>query len=305
MIQGGAAKGYTIVETMIFLAVTAILFASAMVAIGGRQATVQFNQGVRDAQSKLQDVINQVSTGFYPDASNFTCSASATTATRPTFTATASKQGTSDSCTFLGKVVQFGLGTDQDGYNVISVASRRVTASSDGLTGLDVSSLAQALPTALSPIDASDVTTPDITQKLAFQYGVQATRVTVPDAGGSYASDDYGSVAFLSSFPGSNNGALVSGAQQVAFATVPHTTLTSTLFDTVTNINAMTDDVGPPLPSGFTKMSSNSAVNSALAHGVVICLADQGKNRRAMLTIGGATAQTSVKLDMGVTALCS
>ena len=37
MIQEGGPAGYTIIEVMVFLAITALLFIGAMTAVGGRQ----------------------------------------------------------------------------------------------------------------------------------------------------------------------------------------------------------------------------------------------------------------------------
>ena len=113
MIPRGADGGYTILETMIFLAVTAMLFIAAMTTIGGKQATVQFTQGIRDTQSKIQDVINNVSTGYFPTDSNFKCivgdaiPANNIPNVAPSFTLGASIQGSSEKCVSLGKVLEF------------------------------------------------------------------------------------------------------------------------------------------------------------------------------------------------------
>lgn len=296
MIQGGEASGYTIVETMIFLAVTAMLFTSALTLISGRQATVQFAQATRDAQSKFQDIINQVSSGFYPTTGSFTCSANPL-GTAPTFDVTTpSKQGTSNTCVFLGKVTQLGVGSDGDHYNVISVASRRVDS-----IGLEVNSLDKAKPTAISPPSAAAAASgsvPDVTEKTSFQYGLRVTRVTVPDpATGAYAgaASDYGSIAFFGSFPGaaaSDPSSLTSGAQHVNFAPVSGSVLGEDLVDAVTHVNAINDS--------NTKMTPDASLKS----GIVICLSDQGGGRKAWLTIGGTVSNTSVKLDIGKSAVC-
>jgi hypothetical protein len=207
---------------MIFLAVSSLLFISALGLISGRQQSVQFSQGVRDAQSKLQDIINQVSSGYYPSVDNISCTAPAAGGA-PVIDAGTDKQGTSSSCVFLGKVVQFGAGDEGDEYKVYSVASRRLNATDD-----DVSTLAEAKPTAIAPTNAAD-DTPNATENSVFQYGIKVTRVTIPDpSSGSYVggSSNVGAVAFFGSFPGKNvQGSLVSGAQRVSYGAVPGSAL--------------------------------------------------------------------------------
>ena len=181
MIWGSADNGYTIVETMVFLVVTAALFASAMAAVSGRQASVQFTQGIRDAQSKMQEIINDVSTGYYPSNGDFACSAATGTTDRPTFTAVATPQGSSNECTFLGKSVHFttnaaDVGSGAVRYNILSIAARRVNAA-----GLEVQSLNEALPTAIAPTAVGGMAgISDKTSKQELQFGIKVTRITAP-----------------------------------------------------------------------------------------------------------------------------
>ncbi|MBI3624088.1 hypothetical protein HY218_00480, partial [Candidatus Saccharibacteria bacterium] len=64
MVRGGnPGNGFTIVESMIFLAVTGTLMLVAFLMINGKQAQAQFATGVRDFNSKIEDIINDISTG--------------------------------------------------------------------------------------------------------------------------------------------------------------------------------------------------------------------------------------------------
>ncbi len=65
MNRGNRSTGYTIVETMIFLAVSSLMFISAMILINGRQSRAEFIQAVRVFEANLRDVANDVSTGYY------------------------------------------------------------------------------------------------------------------------------------------------------------------------------------------------------------------------------------------------
>jgi hypothetical protein len=59
----GVSNGYTVIETLIFLAVSAMIFISAVTLISGHQSQTQFSTVLRDVHSKMQDWINDVSTG--------------------------------------------------------------------------------------------------------------------------------------------------------------------------------------------------------------------------------------------------
>lgn len=301
MIQEGGPMGFTIIEVMVFLAISALLFVGAMTAIGGRQNQVQFQQGVRDAQSKLEDVINQVVSGFYPNPGTLPCRilAPSNVNSGPDFSGPGVTQGANGDCIFLGKVMQFtdntGSGSGTLGavnYNLLSVAGRRVNKQ-----GQDVTSLKEALPTAIAGLSGG----PDVTEKNVLQFGVKVTRIMVPTSapsGGVYAvsaNDNhyYDSIAFFSSLAklDANTGTLASGAQHVSFGVVQPevANLNRTQSDAANAINKITDESGDP--GGRNTITMNPP------NGIIICLADQTNKQKAMLTIGGGTSQTSVNLS--------
>lgn len=59
----GVAGGFTIVETMIVLAVSGVLFISMVGVIQGQQNKIQFKNSMTDVVSQVQSIIGQVSTG--------------------------------------------------------------------------------------------------------------------------------------------------------------------------------------------------------------------------------------------------
>jgi len=296
MTLGGDSSGYTIVETMVFLAVTGILFVSAVATVQGKQAVVQFSQGTRDAQSKIQDVINQVSTGYYPSTNSISCTAPSGGA--PIIVAGSKTQGSSDDCIFLGKVIQLGT-SGGTGFNAFSVAARRQNAS----TNTTATSLEQALPTAMAPTSNAS-STPDSTEKTEFDYGLIVTRIMMPlqpknsatgkFPAGAFNGTTYGAVAFFTSLPTVSSGLLLaSGAQHVSFGVVPESTLNDSTYKMAERINLITDNPAPSVPSGKKTITLDPA------NGVVMCLSDDGGSRKAMITIGGASSQTVARLDVG------
>jgi type II secretory pathway pseudopilin PulG len=65
--------GYTILEVLIFIAVSSLMFISAMRAISGRQRQVQFTQSIQEFDAKIKDLINDVTTSYYPTNENVSC----------------------------------------------------------------------------------------------------------------------------------------------------------------------------------------------------------------------------------------
>ena len=66
MDRGRKSGGYTIIEVMIFLAVSAFMFVVAAYFIQGKQANAEFNQGMQAINSSMQKVINDVNDNNYP-----------------------------------------------------------------------------------------------------------------------------------------------------------------------------------------------------------------------------------------------
>ena len=274
MLRSGASGGYTIVETMIFLAVTSLLFVAAMTAIGGKQASVQFAQATRDAQSQIQKVINEVSTGYYPSGGSFTCTVGPTALDIPTFSAVASLQGSSNDCVFLGKAVQLGTDdVDKETYNVINMAARRLNVS-----GKESSSLKEALPTAI----------PGITESFRLQFGLSVTRIVK-----SGSPTQYGTIIFLSTLPKfqGNTGTLASGTQRVSYGAVPSSLLDDDLTTAAAKASNLTD-VGD--------LSGRAQIDMTPSSGIIICLADNpnpaNATRKAYITVGQGASQTSATL---------
>lgn len=103
---GSRSEGFTIVETLIVLAVTGFLFVVAALYINGRQAKTEFQAGSRDIESRLRQAINEVSNGYYPNNGVFKCTALGGV---PTISTPGAAQGTNKDCIFLGKIVQFNV----------------------------------------------------------------------------------------------------------------------------------------------------------------------------------------------------
>lgn len=270
---GKKARGFTVIETLIVLAVTSGLFIAVAATLTGRQQRTQFEQGINDVRSQIQQVINDVGTGFYPSLSNFQCSAGAF---GPTFTAAAGEQGENTGCIFLGKVMQFKvLGTDPEEFNVYSTAGLQRTS-----TGTEVTTYVQALPKVISP-STSSPGTPDITEKKKLLYGLTTLWVRS-------GATNYGSVAFVNKLASYSSGSIVSGAGQVDVAAVNGTSL-----DADQN-------------SGAQAINTNLAASTFNpVNGVQICFVSGGSNQSGLITIGSNGRQLSVTLSIKGNTTCT
>lgn len=184
--KGGApAHGFTIVETMIYLAVTGVLLVSAMALMNGRQANTEFQQGIHQVVSNLQDIVSSVSTGFYPSLEDFNCDTGAD-GTSATFTISGTgpvtEQGTNTGCLYLGRAIQFApdssdVSQGKYAYVVYTVASRQYKRGQD--PPQPVTTLTDAQPTAIYPVpgERDTNTNPGDAQIFTLPYGISVAWV--------------------------------------------------------------------------------------------------------------------------------
>lgn len=268
---GKKAQGFTMVETLIVLAVTGALFAAVAVTLSGRQARTQFTQAVQEVESQISQIIGDVGVGYYPDSTKFTCSAALT---GPAITAGSTEQGANKGCIFLGKAIQFNVGnkTDQE-FKVHTIAGlQRNTA------GEEVTSYSEAKPKAVSPPGAPDAS---VTEPLL--YGLSISKAT-------YGNSDtpVGTIAFVNSLASYSSGSIVSGSQQVKVIPVRGSNLGQSQEQGATAINneLATSDVDPE-------------------GGIKLCFVSGASDQSGLITIGSKGRQLSVTLSIKGNRTCS
>lgn len=138
MKQGGGRKklkyadGFTIVETLIVLAVSAALLSSAILLVNGKQNRTAFQTSANNLQQRFQQLINQMVSGYYPDSTSLTCTGNpAGAAIAPlVMTNNAAEKGSNGSCVYMGDVFVFNgpgqTGDDADKYTVFALGGNRV-----------------------------------------------------------------------------------------------------------------------------------------------------------------------------------
>lgn len=183
--------GYTIVEVMIVLAVSGMMFVIAANFINGKQERAAFTQGSNDTGSVLQAIVGDITDGHYSDVP-LQCNISGTTLTANT--GAGGDQGQNQNCVFLGKIVRFyapGGGVDKTNYGVYSIAAARsITDFPNDLVGaIGGLTTNSVIPQSLFVKDMTvvDTASPPVTHPGVFNIGF-AQGVGSTDGVGVYLS---------------------------------------------------------------------------------------------------------------------
>lgn len=298
------SHGYTIIETMIFLAVSAALFISAVVMIGGRLERERFEQAVRGFETELRDIANDVSTGYYVNSSDsgntFTCLA---TTVGVSFGSSSTEKGANKGCIFIGRAVQFApTGSDGKSFNVITLVGKQWES---GFGSPVVNNYQESTVTAVvQGASNAPFGTPDaaelvqvgsgVTVACVF-YGTTSLNTTTPcDTTGATYID---TVAFITTFHGTSpEGHLESGSSQVDLV-VP-----------INGSSTASGSLGRDLESAAEQLNNydqddpnNSADDKTVKNpesGVFICLQSNGSEQFALLSLGGKSSRYSAQAQI-------
>lgn len=263
MKQSSGAEGFTILETLIVLAITGFLLGAAALIIQNKQNQTQFSQAVGTMQTSLQKSINEVSTGYFPNTGSFTCGlvSPGNTSQPPVLSTGGSAQaGTNTDCILLGKVVQFAVGQGafdptSDTYNVYNVVGLRTTAAVGTPTLLDEHArlVARGQGDALTvPNDQFEI------QKFPFGMTVSYVR---------QGAANLGAIGFISNI---NTIGGTDASQNVSVVTIPGTT------------------VGETEPTGVDHINTNlkNGVYNPTG-GIDICFNSGSTRQSAKMSLGG------------------
>lgn len=264
------SSGFTIIEVLIVLAVTGLLFLSATALISGRTSQTEFDQSSRDFRQQIQNAITQVASGTY-DNTTEGCMISGSSLS---FTGTNQGQGTDNSCIFIGDILQFGLGSNQSGINTYVLGGQRIQANGSQVTGLS-----NALPTLVE----TGSNQPDVVPS-SLEYGLhpytnngKSSMNYSTDGGGTYSP--IGAFALVYSFAQYTSGNIKSGTQQINVVPIVGTSLGET-----------TAQLKAAMKS--TLRNGTSPDNSSGTQ-VTICAQGGGANQYALVTIGGGDSSGS------------
>jgi hypothetical protein len=255
MKSGGNTQGFTIVETLIYLAVSTAIMASVLTLVGGSQNKAQFQQAVNDTNQQINDVIDNVANGFYNKVGDFSCTAPSGA---PIVNNAPADQGTNKDCMFIGRVIQFGVAGKPENMTVYDVVGIRE------IDGLQVTKLSDAAPRLIAPGVSTSTGFPDASDKRLLKGGFSASKMSYKDS--SNIEQNVRGVAILSTFAQNSNGANFKPAtQQLSFYAIKGTTLGNTskeFVDSANDVNNYIKDIGGDgiqvcFDSGTTKQHAN------------------------------------------------
>ena len=269
-----SGRGYTILEVMLFLAITGALFVSAFAIMRGQQTRTQFAQGMRDIESKFRDYINDVSTGYFPTVGSFDCRVNSGAIQFTVNAVAADTTGTNLDCIFLGKAIQAQRRPSEttDLLNAYTVVGKRRVTVAGSSRDTNNYTQAEADPTAV----VDDSISLDKTDVFELPWGVRLKSVVTPSNNRAMLGV-YGTLSqTLTSLPGNTE----SGNQQ----------LRPILYDL--DIDADRD-------------TAVSHINDTDTYGVLatpfdswsLCFIRNDNGETAQITIGGGNNATTVVLE--------
>lgn len=266
--------GYTVIEVLLFVALTSFLLLVAISNVTSGQRQVQFVQGARDFESQLSDIINDVPTGFYPSNDQLSCRPGVG---RPVIDDSGgSGLGKNEDCMYVGKAVQFRPDGNDTKALVFTLAGQRL------IGGKPVTSIDEALPVAVAnPAVAGFL---DSVAEIPLRNGVQVSKVFNGDGPNPLTIDMmYGTIAVLAAFEGSTPAGDMSQAVQIG--AVRGTILGNSKQQAFDLINQL-QTTSPGNNGEFVRADG----------GMVVCLIGEG-NRKASITLG-ASGSSGTKLDI-------
>lgn len=211
---GKRPLGYTIIEVMIVLLISGVMFIIASQFISGKEQTTAFTQGVNTMASQVQNTIQEVVSGQYSDIPlNCTFNGGNTTIVPGN-----NAQGTNPECVFLGKLIRF-TGLNSPNYEVISLAGGQIDP-----TALPATTTAQQILNDTDPTVICSGTS-CLTTSQSIQQQLNIVGMSVTDASGIVHKNTFYNIGFIQSLGTPNGqGSFQSGAQPISMVYSPVTT---------------------------------------------------------------------------------
>ncbi len=260
------SHGFTIVETLIFLAVSGVLFASAMLVVTGQQAKTEFRQGAGELRSQLDDTANDVATGYRTANASTRCTVSGTAGTPPSITVATTEQGTNLGCIVVGRSIQL-QSTKTTTYSVVG---RRLVGATTSLPTQSLAEAAVVLPTNNQLI---------VDRVMPFGLRVYSAYYQDTPSSAKLSIHGYAIVSSLASY--SSNGQLQPGNPSVELIPIPG--------GSAGNIDLTATDFSN---TAATYLRSPTAAVSP-SGGITMCVDSAGQNQHVILRISAGVGIAS------------
>jgi type II secretory pathway pseudopilin PulG len=301
-------NGFTIVEVMVFLAVSGVIFLIAVDFINGKVAQTNFVQGMNSANAQIQTIINNVADGNYPTSNgdNLDCTLIGGHITNQSISTTTNSYSSNPGCTFVGMVLIPSLTTGSSSYVLLPVVGCQYysQALNDcSSTSTNSSSTPQAIQQEVPVVWSGGI------QQANWPGSVSPYKmVSVSSNGGTVQLA--GSVGFFGGLPSASiAGVLSTGAQPVSLIMLPTNSQTNIGSVSVNSISNAVTDLGNPNNSNIFPAQANGAL---LNNDVVICFAGvTGSTTKGVASItignfnGGGQLTTELQLGQEVSKQCT
>ncbi len=289
MNQGGdrisANMGFTIVETLIVLAVSGGLLLSAILLINGRQNKTEFTTGINGLQQQFQQIINQTASGYYPNNQSFTCTPQSTGPAQLSIGG-ANTLGTNGDCIFIGTVLRFGGSDGADNFTMYPLAANRLKpGTSDEVTGLT-----DTWPTAISKGSTYNSRGPESSSNYVLAHGLTYVGRSVNGGAVSPAGTSVLAAAFITSFPTITNTTLDPGSQQFSLYGFSNQWTSTNNADNI-------DNAGKKRTGILNYYSPYTQIG--------LCFASGGTNQSGLITLGSSNGGLSVTTQIKSTRTCT
>ncbi|HUC87911.1 MAG TPA: hypothetical protein VMR95_02075 [Candidatus Binatia bacterium] len=306
---GEQPHGFTIIEVTIFLAVSGVIFISALTLMSGKQDRTEFSTGISQLTSQLQTAISNIANGYYTTAnSDFSCSAGVS---RPSIAYGSSivSRGANIGCTYIGEVIQFDPGPQVSSsvnqpYVVYPIVGNQYQSG----TTEPVSNISEAKPT---PVYDNIVSNED---EMTLPFGITVSYMDFVDSSLATVScnhiihsaciDAVGLFTTFNGYTGSGSSAtLQSGSQGIEVVPIPPegSYSLSQLGESITSNVGMIAQIDD-LANGNDNIITDDPVTSLSSvsnpdRGVQICFNSGTDNESGLMTIGGSNSPTFVTLQ--------
>lgn len=170
------SAGYTIIEVIIFLGISGALLIASMTFLYGSEGHNRFSQSMRDTQSKIQDWLNDIPTGYAGGTRESTGLTCQKVANQPKF---GTGSGNTNECIFLGKALQITNAVQESQIYAYSVFGLRTFTPASGDERL-VSNLYEAHPVPAvnkAPYGSGGPGSVDLTESYTIPGGAKVKKI--------------------------------------------------------------------------------------------------------------------------------
>ena len=283
-ISRAGSSGFTIVEIMIFLAVSGLLFTMALLQMQGNQEKTEFSIGLGTITTELQSDISDVATGNYkiPDAS-MNCSESSSGGRAILQPSGGPGLGANPLCIIIGEAITFIPPTSSNNnyqYSVLPIIGYNYKNGETSTTNPDLlvsTNLEQSEP----------VTEPWLATFTQLPYGISVASMKYKDRTGTKSFNVLGVLTDYNGYA-SGTDLLKSNSQYVRLAPIVGSLTTPpSVANTVYLVNHLTDYCGTANDTCQAGPTPTYSAPIDPSGGVLICLNSGTTNESALINIGG------------------